>query len=309
MVQNGLDKVVISVSDIENAVRFFRDIIGLSLVHQGERDLTHYRDGWDIDIEGRGECAVLRKEGQAACIELLRFSPTSDQYVRDQADILDYGIYDIAFRTRDVDSVYAELSGKGFSFYSEPVVYTADWANVSVKEAILIGPDKIPFALIERLTEPVPQVDGDFGPIIDSAQVAEDMDEISRFYQEILGLTKIFDQWLPDGLVDDVLKLPPETSTRMAFFQKPGKDRPFFEFISFSRKGKSLAPWCRPPHIGILAQGCEAADLEGLLEKARDYSYEVIQEPTRVPDPIHGEIETSFVRGPNGVILELYRVS
>ena len=77
----------------------------------------------------------------------------------------------------------------------------------------LKGPDAMPMALIERLKEPIPRFEGMFSIFTDVAQTVASGEEAARFYEGVLGLSKVFDEELPDGLVDDIVGVPHGTHT------------------------------------------------------------------------------------------------
>lgn len=308
MIKNGLDRAVISVRDMNESLAFFRDLIGMNVVEDTYLSSDQLGMIWTLPEGTKGRTVFLRKEDQTAMIQLIEFQPNSGLFIRENCNPYDYCIFDIAFRVKDLDASYAKLKDLGYDAISAPVVYTADWVNVTVKEVIMIGPNKMPIALIERLSEPIPEITGEYGALVDVAQFVENMDQTTSFYVDVLGLSKVFDQVLPDGLIEEVAGLPEGTEARMAFTIKPGIDAPLLEFIECKTPSNRLTHLAVPPNLGIFALGFETDDLNLLNTKINDAGYKVLSGPVKVN---YGKLETVYlltIEGPNQSILQFYQI-
>jgi len=307
MVKNGIDRIKISVSDLEASKAFFRDVMEMSVVDECELDAASMQTLWDLPADTKTRAAYLKNDEQPTALELIQFDPNSGRTIRADAAVWDLGLFDVAFRAKGIDEIYTDLSQKGYAFLSEPVVYTADWARVTVKEVILIGPDQMPVALIERLSEPIPFIKNRFGTLVDAAQFVDDVAAVSRFYSDILGYTSVFDSDLPDGLIDPVLGLPAGTSSRMAFLLQPETNTPAVELIKTSAPGKSLADVIQPMNIGLFGLAFETADLDELKSRIENAGYALLSGPLETTLGMHGPARTMIIRGPNGALLEFFQ--
>jgi len=220
--------------------------------------------------------------------------------------MFDYGLLDVAFRTKDLAARYDELRDAGMRFHAPPQIYTAGWANVTVTEAILIGPDLMPVALIERLSEPRPFIRNRFGTMVDVAQYVEDYDACSAFYTNLLGYTSVFSDMLPDGLIDAVVGLPPGSRSRLNLMYQPPSKTPAVELIHCSAPGRSLAPVIGPASYGLFAMSFETGNLEGLLRTIVDAGFTVLAGPVEMVSGLHGPVQAATVCGPNGVLIEFF---
>ena len=239
-------------------------------------------------------------------LELIQFEPNSGEAIRAGAKAYDLGMFDVAVRAKNIDEVYDDLKQQGFEFISPPVVYTADWANVKVKEVIIIGPDQMPVAFIERLSEPIPVIKGRFGTMVDSAQIVKNIDNVSPFYTDILGYTSVFDKDLPDGLIDEVLDLPQGTHSRMAFLLQLETNTPAIELIHCSAPGSDLSDRIKPTNPGLFSLAFQTDDLDALTGKIQSAGYRIIAGPIEMETGIHGKIKTVIVEGPNRALLEFF---
>ena len=307
MVKNGIDRIKISVSDLSASKAFFSDLMEMTVVDECELDTTCMQTLWNLPSVTNAKAVYLKNREQPTAVELIQFEPNSGRNIRADAAVWDLGLFDVAFRAKGIDEIYADLKQRGYDFLSEPMVYTADWANVAVKEVILIGPDQMPIALIERLSEPKPFIENRFGTLVDAAQFVDDIPAVSAFYTDILGYTSVFDRDLPDGLIDTVLGLPPGTHSRMAFLLQPETNTPAVELIKTSASGKSLATVIQPTNIGLFSLAFETDHLDMLQTKIETAGFSVLGGPTTFTTGLHGQIRSLVVQGPNGALLEFFQ--
>lgn len=306
MVTHGIDRIQISVGNLDEARAFFCDILELAPAGEGALDPAAQAALRGIPRLSAARAAYLRHPEQTTLLELIEFTPHSGRVIREGARHHDLGLFDVALRARGIDAIYADLKGRGFEFISPPVVYTADWARVTVKEVILIGPHRMPIALIERLSEPKPVIAGRFGALVDCAQFVADWQPTLAFYTELLGYTSVFDQELPDGLIDEVLDLPPGTKSRMAFLLMPPSATPAIELIRCTPPGKSLAEAIRPENLGLFGLAFQVADLAGALARLAAAGYPARGGPCDTENPARGRMRAAVVSGPHGARIELW---
>jgi catechol 2,3-dioxygenase-like lactoylglutathione lyase family enzyme len=226
--------------------------------------------------------------------------------MRSDSRTYDYGLFDIAFRVKNLDAVYEHLSEKGFTFIAPPKTFEADWTHVTVKDAIMLGPNRFYMPFIERISEPKPLIQGAFDIMLDVAQFVEDMEEVISFYVDILGMSKVFDQLLPRGLINDVVGLPDDADARLVFIQEPESNAPMLEFIECTARGKSLADFSKPPNIGLFSIALETIDLSSLKAKLRTKGYQITCEIDRRSIENHKMARAIKVLGPSGVSLEFF---
>jgi catechol 2,3-dioxygenase-like lactoylglutathione lyase family enzyme len=306
MIKNGLDRVLISVQSMEESLAFYRDLLRMTVVTDDSLPSQAVSRLWRLPEGTRARSVLLRMEEQITLLELIEFQPHSGEFIRSRAKTYDYGLFDVAFRVKSVDAAYQDLKARGFDFICPPTIYNAEWTKVTAKEALMIGPNRMPIALIERLSEPKPVIKGDYGVMVDSAQFVDDMGEVTRFYVDVLGLNKFFDQPLPAGLIDDVVRLPPGTKSRMAFVIKPGSNAIFLEFLQTTAKADYLAPVATPPNIGLFSIALETTDLAALTKKILDAGFPVLSGPTEIARGSYEKIRAITVAGPSQVLLQFY---
>jgi methylmalonyl-CoA/ethylmalonyl-CoA epimerase len=104
----GIDHVGVAVPDLDEAVAFYRDAFGMSLVHEEANEEQGVRE------------AMVAVGDSGSCIQLL--APLSeDSTIAKFLDRSGPGLQQLAYRVADVDAVCAVLRGRGLRLlYDEP---------------------------------------------------------------------------------------------------------------------------------------------------------------------------------------------
>ena len=308
MIKNGIARILIGVRDLSESVEFYRDNFGMSIVADYSLDSVTINQLWNLPQGTTGHAVALKNDEQTTLLELIEFKPNSGKFMRTGGNTTDYGLFTIAFRAKDVDAAYHRFQQQGYKFICPPITYTPNWVPVTVKEAIMVGPNETPIALIERLTEPIPVFEGDFGIMLDSSQIVEDLDSVTKFYVDILGLTTIFDQVLPQGMIDDILNFPKGTESRMAFITQPDSKTPLLEFLQLSVEGKYLSDVAKPPNLGIFASAFATDNLAALTQKLQNQGIKILSGPVELSISDRESANAIVVEGPNGVNLQFFEL-
>lgn len=305
MKYSGILRICVSVKQLENSVKFYRDYMGYHVAAEGSMDEKTCMSMYAIEAS-TAKYVMLKNDVQDTLLQLIEFSNNSGKYVRDGRRPWDYGYLDIAVRAKDNYRSCLELTSLGYEYMSTPVRYVADWIDMDVSEGVLIGPDRLPIAMIQRLKDPIPQFDGKFSLITDCAQVMRDMDEAKRFYGELLGFNKVFDSAMPDGLVDPVVQVPYGTHTHMVMYQSAGC--PVVELINYSIEGRSMSDTAKPQNIGLFATAFQTDCVEETASACKSAGFPVIRGPVIIELAPYGRVKTIWVNGPSDTIVEFFEV-
>ena len=138
-----LDHALISSSDLERSLAFYRDIIGLKVEFEDETSGEEFATvmGAHSDFRAR---VVQFEEGLEIC-----------QFISPPGRELDLKPWDIGatlldFEVSDLEETYAVLASKGVEFVSPPVTLRSpEPGGGSLKIAQFIGPDGERIALLE----------------------------------------------------------------------------------------------------------------------------------------------------------------
>lgn len=148
---NEIAHVGITVSNLEESVLFYKDVLGLNLIN------SMTMEGKETDILfNQTDCVVhlayLNGSDQLLTppIELIHFA--SGDCRKDRADLYKTSISEICFRVKDIDAIYESLKEKQVDFLSEPQYfdYTAQGFGKS-KAVYFRDPDGVILELIQDI--------------------------------------------------------------------------------------------------------------------------------------------------------------
>ena len=118
----GANHIAISVPNLDKALAFYRDLLGLKQVGAFN---------WDQDSpEAKGAEMILGVKGTAAdavhlaaenlLIELFEFKAGDPAPQNRNRPVIDHGFTHLCFAVKDLDGEYARLKAAGMTFHSPP---------------------------------------------------------------------------------------------------------------------------------------------------------------------------------------------
>ena len=129
----GLHRTVISTPDLDRALEFYRDLIGLTLVTKGRWDV-----GWEsadtiTNLEGTAARWVMLSAGNTH-LEIIEYESPLPVGPDTERPVNHYGITRIGFEVTGIHGMYKRLLAAGVQFQSAPthqgdfglVVYARD---------------------------------------------------------------------------------------------------------------------------------------------------------------------------------------
>ena len=141
----------ITVRDMEKALRFYRDILGLEVLG----DITIA--GEEVDTLTRVKQAKLRavylrseEDPQGPPLELLQFVEPRGDTGKPYARLTNPGITEVAFWIKDIEKTYAELRARGVEFYSAPQLFELEGYG-KVKAVYFWDPDGTTLELLQSI--------------------------------------------------------------------------------------------------------------------------------------------------------------
>ncbi len=141
----------ITVRDMEGALRFYRDLLGLKVLG----DITIEGDAADTITREKGvklRSVYLRSEKdlKGPPIELLHFvEPTGAPGVP-YPRLTNPGITELAFWVKDIEQTYTDLCARGVKFYSAPQLFELEGYG-KVKAVYFWDPDGTTLELIQNV--------------------------------------------------------------------------------------------------------------------------------------------------------------
>jgi len=306
MVTEGMDRIFISVSSLEDSLAFYRDWVGMEVVADETPEPDEIKQLWNLPGKSEARAVLLKNELQSTLLELIEFTPRSGRKIREGVGSLDQGLYDVAFLVRDIEGIYQELTGKGYTFVSPPIGYQPNWVPHQVKEVILIGPDGVRIVHFQRMKEEDYGSQGNYVKLNHSAQIVNTTDEAVKFYCGILGLDLLGQMTAPKGAVQDILAIPQDTEVNLAFVNSKDADTLQMECIQLSLDNKSLAQIARPPNLGLFMISFKVDNLSSLVETLKRNKVAILSGPVELHTRLRGKIRAITVEGPGGTMVELF---
>ena len=112
-----MDHVGVSVRDIEKAIVFYRDVLGMEKSLDREFDIPLAKI---IGLEGARARVVHMRLGESV-VELFDYRHPKGREPRPDHIQADFGLIHIGFMVQDFQKSYQDLKAKGVQFLGEPV--------------------------------------------------------------------------------------------------------------------------------------------------------------------------------------------
>lgn len=300
-----MDTHFISVSNLDNSLALYRDWMGMEVVDNDMLPSDEIQRLWQLPPGIQTHVVFLKSRMQTTMLGLIEFQPNTGRPIR-EPKTWDYGFWSVAFWVKDIDAIYQSLTLKGYSFISPPFYYKPDWLPHAVKEAVLIGPDKVTVGHFERISGEEYESPHNYIRFDHCAQYVKDMDESIRFYCDILGLDLRDKLTLTPGLLDQLLVVPTGTEVKTAMIHKKEQVSLTIQLMKVSVEGKPLASVARPPNLGVFMLSFEVDDLSSLIRKLGEARVPVVTGPVELHDAVHGRMSAITITGPNGELVQLF---
>jgi lactoylglutathione lyase len=128
----------VTVSDMEQALRFYRDVLGLHVVSDGKTGGAEAARIWAMD-PGDVRVVFLRVPGSDAMVELFEF--TGIERHSASARPCDHGAGHFCLFTDDAESVHDRAIAHGFRSRGGEVVEITRGPHAGAKAVYLVDPD------------------------------------------------------------------------------------------------------------------------------------------------------------------------
>jgi lactoylglutathione lyase len=128
----------VTVKDMDVALGFYRDGLGLEVAFLGESAIQYARRIWNQDPE-RVRVAFLRVPNSESFVELFEFQGLERHPA--SARPSDYGAGHMCLFVDDLDVLHARMLERGFGSRAGEVVTIQDGPHAGSKVAYLIDPD------------------------------------------------------------------------------------------------------------------------------------------------------------------------
>ena len=275
-----LRMVTIGVTDTKDALRLFRDVVGLRIESEWEasRDLA---DLWGLDSNVTARITHLSYRGYpSGQLRLVEHRPAATQRVRDDLDgpdsAVDVGPKAIDFYVNhDLDEAVAEMTEAGFPPRSRPIHYVI--GPTETEELLFTGPDGVPFLLMVAVNHPasshrVQPPGARYSEIATVSVICDDPDGSRRFYGEVLGMNVRSAADVADDLLEvanELVGAPIGTPMHFLVFNAPPDPSGKYLLVHFYEgTGRRLAGRMHPCNLGISLYTHDVGDLDAVVGRA-----------------------------------------
>jgi lactoylglutathione lyase len=136
----------ITVSDMDRALRFYRDGLGLELEFDRELDAPYLREV--LGLEFASIRAVYLRIPGGGFVELLEYRGIERLPAASRP--CDFGAGHLCFYVEGIDEVFERLSGLGYRARSAGVVDITAGPNTGARSVYVADPDGYPVELFQR---------------------------------------------------------------------------------------------------------------------------------------------------------------
>ena len=285
--------VTVGVTDTEESLRLFRDVIGLRIEAEWEAD-RRLLDLWGLDRQVSARVTDLSYQGYpSGRLRLVEYDPPAVRRVRDDLDgpdtALDVGPKALDFYVNhDLREAVAEMEAAGYPPRSRPIHYVI--GPTETEELLFTGPDGVPFLLMVAVNHPasshrVQPPGARYSEIATVSVICGDLDESRRFYGGVLGMNTRSGADVAEDLLDaanELVGAPPGTPMHFLVFNAPPDPSGKYLLVHFyERTGRRLTGRMQPGNLGISLYTHDTDDLEEVLRRADPG--EILAGPAEVP--------------------------
>lgn len=309
---------MISVSDLDQTARFFRDIGRYETVYRGALGFDEL-ETLNLPEGASAEEMWLRAPGsENAMIRLIDFENVGQQVpTRPGARAWDTGCFwSVMVRAKDMESVYDDAIAMGW--WTETPIAPLSFNGSELNIVVFKGPDGVQVQAYERLNRPDP--DGypgyeRIGQPFNIMQMTRDRDAARALMVDVLGFDTF---WFGAPYVDEEptlmpLGIPQNLTTSIPYkagIFSPQTQTLFgrMEYIEIDGlDGFDYAERCKAPNLGILSVSYPVDDPDAAETLIRERGWEIASGPYTIDRKPFGLIRGFTIKAPDGATIEFYK--
>ncbi len=310
----GFQEIVFSVSNLDRAITFYKNIFGWQLVHQGigSNDLkTLWHLAPSIDIE---EALLINPEDNTGFLRLVRFNTMEQEQIRSGTQVWDSGgIFDVNVRVKDISSMYKKLQMEGWNGYTDPTRFT--FGKFDVSEVLIKGPDGITFAIMQRFSPPLEGFKFEKASrIFNSTTICNDYKKTQDFFINKLGFKLYYEtEGANRSHGPNVIGVPPsingDITVPVCILHPNGENDGSLELLeTVGLKGKNCAHLAQPPNLGILMYRFPVRNADAYAARLVENGITLNSEVQSLTVEPYGQLKIFSVLSPDGVWIEFIQL-
>ena len=315
-----LDTAIIGVDNLESSVKFYRDLIGLSVSDYFQWEGKDFENIWHLPSGSKARACFCELENcEVGRILLLDFISEKKSLIRPKNTTRAYGLFNLNFYTDDIANDIHKFSDNGFRIWSKPTFYEMSEGQGSPTEVIFDGPDNIAINLVE-LTDNDPsskvgqmkiytqkhgRTHTGLTPVVTSAHTTRDIDVAVQFHRKVLKSDVLIDEILSSEAQNNFLQLPSTAKTAVKFMQ----GNHMFGKVALSQplnyKCHDMVPDGIAPNIGYIAQSYRVNNLDSTEQEIINLKCSIYTKRQLADIPGLGKTDMLMVKNPGSGALQL----
>ena len=145
-----LNTAIIGVDDLEQSIKFYRDLIGLTVSDAFDWSGKDFENIWHLPSGSYAFGSFCELKGcNVGRVLLLDFKAKNKELIRPKNTSRAYGLFNLNFYTDDIESDTKKFEDKGYQIWSKPTYYEMSEGQGSPTEVIFDGPDNVAINLVE----------------------------------------------------------------------------------------------------------------------------------------------------------------
>lgn len=307
---HGWHEAVVSVTDIEEAIRFFDFVAGWDVMDRGEM-VTPYA------TKDTGTYAIVgAPDAERGLVRLVSYPLEGQRPARPNAQAWDTGgIFSVMTRTSSAANLLARAEALGYDAYSDP--YALEFGDLSLINIVIKGPGGMNLAAYEWVQPKRGDVSPDsvtFG--FNSMQMVADLKLAKAFYVDRLGMEVIMEGTFIDPEDKPTnFALPVNFATQIprdyVILKAHGSDGVSgrIELMHFrGLDGRDLSDGSLPTALGIVELRIPVDSLDTTFELISPSSRELKAGPFDVDLPPYGAARAFTIASPEGAPITFFEL-
>lgn len=306
-------EAVVSVENIAQATRLFREVGNWQVVQKGEvsaQELAY----WKLPASAKASFELVCAPGtQTGCVRFVKFQNLKQRPVRLAKRAWETGgIFSIMVRSDNIPDLFDRAIQLGWWAESEPIQF--NFGTSSLRNVVLTGPHGINVAVYERLSPPFTAFPvGRISQAFNSMRMVKDRHVARDFYQQKLGFQLLFDS-------DKEPAEPAQSNFGIPLNYTPSIKRAaaaLYPVVGETGRVEVMqiegfvgtdaaSTHTDPPNLGILSLRFPVKDLDAYRAQLLNRGLKIHYEAQAVPIKGIGTVQLLAVKDPDGNITEFY---
>ncbi len=303
---------ICGVENLEHALGYYRDLVGLGVVDREPWSGKQFEDHWHLPA-GSSARTALRGFGDSPVrrVLLLEFDASHRLRVRPHSERAFYGLFNLNFYCYDIPAAVVELKERGYNVWSEPLTYNVSAQAGQPTEVLYDGPDCVIINLVQpaggggtAVGEMKAYLDTHgvtspgFTEVATSSHRVKEREAALAFHRGVLGQEVFIDATLGSETSNQLWGLPDEARTRATFMRGA---HPFGKVVlsqPLNYRPPDFVSRAVAPNIGYLAMVFPVSDVSAALRAADLEPDGIVNPPTELTIPGVGKRAAAVIRAP-----------